>query len=138
MNSIYDVARQNFAKALLDWTSVPLALLAYSGGPEFHPEDRTVGEINAHGTTLFVKQSQDIITQTVDAQGYLQTDNVVFETVPVGPPITHFVMISQGTSLASSLPILYIDEADEMPFAPNGLDVVVTPDWFANRGWGRV
>ena len=33
--------------------------------------------------------------------------------------------------------VLFIDEAVELPFAPNGLDMVVTPDWSKNRGWWR-
>ena len=30
-----------------------------------------------------------------------------------------------------------IDEAFELPFVPNGLDLVIQPDWLSARGWFR-
>jgi hypothetical protein len=133
VNSIYDTARQRFALALIDWSTAPLVLLAYSGEPVFHAEDATITDITDRGETLLISTSQDIVTQNVSAQGYLQTDNVVFEAVPIGYPITHFIM-----TLSAVTPLLFIDEAYDLPFVPNGLDVVVTPDWLEQRGWGRL
>ena len=37
----------------------------------------------------------------------------------------------------SSRLILFVDEAMELPFTPNGLDLLITPDWLAQRGWFR-
>ena len=70
---------------------------------------------------------------TVSSEGYLQTTNVVFEEVPIGFPITHFVM-----TLSAQVPLLFVDEALNLPAEPNGLDIIVTPDWLARRGWGRL
>jgi hypothetical protein len=57
---------------------------------------------------------------------------VLLPAVPVGPLVTWFTMTKAGTDL-----ILYIDDAEGLPFTPNGLDVPVTPDWLSNRGWFR-
>jgi hypothetical protein len=137
-NSIYDSARYRFGKALLDWSTAPLFLLAYSGTPVFYPEDTAVSDITARAETLMVSQSQAIAGKNVTLQGFLQTGPVVFEEVPIGPPITHFIMVSQSALLPAAIPLLYIDVAENMPYVPNGLDIVVTPDWLEQRGWGRL
>ena len=49
----------------------------------------------------------------------------------IGDPITFFTM-SDGLDL-----VLYIDEALDLPFIPNGLDMVVQPDWLDQRGWWK-
>jgi len=133
MNSIYDIARFRFAMAQLDWTQAPLILLAYSGTPLFVPEDQTIAQIDGRGQTLRIANSQAILSKAVSAEGYLQTGNVMFDAIPIGPPVTHFIM-----SLSATTPILFIDEAYDLPFEPNGLDVIITPDWLEQRGWGRV
>lgn len=133
MNTIYDIARNRFALAMINWSDAPLFLLAYSGEPEFVPDDETISEITARGNTLLLSTSQPITNRSVSLQGYLQTGNVVFEEVAIGFPITHFLMTLSGVT-----PLLYIDDAMNLPFEPNGLDVVVTPDWLERRGWGRL
>lgn len=138
MNSIYDIARYQFAVAMINWQTAPLVLLAYSGEPEFVPEDTSINDITTRGNTLMVKQSQTVLGKNVTTQGYLQTADVVFETVPVGFPITHFIVANKPSTLPLATPLLYIDEAENLPFTPNGLDIVVTPDWLAHRGWGRL
>lgn len=133
MNDIYDTARQRFALGLIDWSIAPLVLLAYSGEPVFYAGDDTIAGIDARGETLRISTSQAVLQQSVSDEGYLQTGTVTFIEVPIGPPITHFIM-----SLNAGVPLLYVDEAHELPFTPNGLDVVVTPDWLDERGWGRL
>jgi hypothetical protein len=132
-NTIYDIARNWFALARIDWTVANLILLAYAGPPIFHPEDETVADIAAHGETTLIGTSQAMLTQTVSREGYLQTSNVVIPNVPIGDPLTHFVM-----TLSANTPLLFIDDATDLPFTPNGLDIVVTPDWLERRGWGRL
>ncbi len=137
-NTIYDIARSQFAKAQLNWLTAPLRLLAYTGNPEFVPEDDVIEDITARGNTMLISTSQDIITQGVDVHGYLMTDNVVFEKVPIGYPITHFIMVSMPGAVDAAMPILFVDDAEDLPFTPDGLDIVVTPDWLYHRGWGRL
>ena len=64
---------------------------------------------------------------------------VVIPAVPIGAPLTHFIMATYGQpAWSDGVPLLYLDEVLNLPFEPNGLDVVVTPDWLQQRGWGRV
>jgi len=138
VNNIYDTARFKFATAGLNWNTAPLFLLAYSGNPDFHAEDGFISDITTRATTTFVQQSQAIIGKNVSPQGYLQTGTVMFEEVPIGLPITHFIMASVPAALSAGVPLLFFDEAYDLPFTPNGLDIPVTPDWFQQRGWGRL
>jgi hypothetical protein len=32
---------------------------------------------------------------------------------------------------------LFIDDAEGLPFTPNGLDVLIEPDWLLERGWAK-
>jgi hypothetical protein len=41
-----------------------------------------------------------------------------------------------GTTASSQL-LLYIDEAWDLPWTANGLDLPVQPDWLAMEGWFR-
>ena len=75
--------------------------------------------------------SLPITSQTVAPDGTAQTNQVIIPGVPIGAPITFFTM-----SDADQL-ILFIDEAVELPFVPNGLDMVVQPDWLEQRGWWK-
>ena len=137
-NTIYDIARMQFAKAQINWLTAPLTLLGYSGNPDFHPADDVISKITARGNTLRIAVSQDIVMQGVTVEGYLQTDNVLFPKVPIGYPLTHMIMVSMPALVEDAVPLLFIDEAEDLPFTPDGLDIVITPDWLEHRGWGRL
>jgi hypothetical protein len=130
VNGIYDQARYQLLTAQLDWRAVPLVLSAWGGTPLFDPTDETVADIIAHGFTE-IGTSMPITHQTVSTDGTAQTDPVLIPAVPIGPSVTWF------TFAAASQLILFIDDADELPFVPNGLDLIVQPDWLAGRGWWR-
>ena len=139
MNTIYDIARSQFAKAQIDWRTAPLRVLAYTGNPDFHHADTDIATITTRGNTLRISISLDIITQAVGPEGYLMTDNVVFREVAIGYPLTHMIMVLMpGTDVELAVPLLFIDDAEDLPFTPDGLDIVVTPDWLQHRGWGRL
>ena len=139
VNTIYDIARMQFAKAQINWMTAPLRLLAYTGNPDFHPADTAISEITTRGNTLRISTSLDIVTQNVSTEGFLMTDNVVLPKVPIGYPVTHFIMVLMpGTDPEMAVPLLFIDDAEDLPFTPDGLDIVVTPDWLEHRGWGRL
>lgn len=137
-NDIYDIARYRFATAQLNWTTVPLRLLAFSGTPDFNPDDTSVNNITDRAEMVFVKESQAVVHATVSQDGYLQTDQIVIPVAPVGVEITSFVFVVRAASVPTSVPLLFFDDALNLPFTANGLDIVVTPDWLQQRGWGRV
>lgn len=98
----------------------------------FVPTDTSIYDITARGDTVLVKTSLPITVKTVSADGTAQTNGVVVPEVPIGPNITHFTLHEAFGNL-----ILFIDEALNLPFTPNGLDLVVQPDWLEQRGWFR-
>lgn len=134
MNSIYDVSRRSLLLAALNWTTTDLVMLAFSGTPVFDPTDANMAEVvvttpDLAGTSLAVTG------RTVTTDGIAQTDPIVIPGVPVGPDITFFVLAKNTGLFDTSMPILFIDDAFELPFVPNGLDLVVQPDWLSARGW---
>jgi hypothetical protein len=130
-NAIYDVARYRLLTANLDWTALNLQLAALGGTPEFVPEDEEIIDITNRGKPL-LGVSMPIPIKSVAVNGTAQTGPVVIPTVPVGQNVTHFAMTEASGAL-----ILFIDEAIELPFVPNGLDMVIQPDWLQQRGWWR-
>jgi hypothetical protein len=138
MNTIYDTARYRFATAQLNWTTQKIVLIVWSGPPTFVATDTKITDIITRATTVAAGHSLQILKQTVSIDGYLQTDQVVVPSVPPGPTLTHFIMASFVTSWNDGFPILYVDDVMNLPFDPNGLDIIVQPDWLQQRGWGRV
>ena len=136
-NAIYDTARYRFAIANIDWRAADTLLVAWSGVPDFLPGDPTVAAIKARGNTE-LGRSLAITAKTVAAAGNLQTNNVVIPAIAAGPTITWFTMCLAQALADSAVPLLFIDDAENLPFACNGIDVTVQPDWAESRGWGRL
>jgi hypothetical protein len=136
LNSIYDPARYRLPLSLLNWTTMDLMLTAWAGLPTFVPTNNYISDIVANGN-VERGSSLTITPKTVTPDGTTQTGPVIIPAVPIGTPITFFTMSERkGTHELSEL-ILFIDEADFLPFDPNGLDIIVQPDWMLNRGWWR-
>lgn len=136
MNQIYDVSRRSLLLAQLNWPAANLVLYAFQGVPAFDPTDAIMTDVLAT-TPGLAGTSQPVTGKTVTLDGVAQTDPIVITAVPVGPDITFFVLGVDLGSMGTSRPVLYIDDAFELPFVPNGLDLVVQPDWLSDRGWFR-
>lgn len=136
MNSIYDIARRWTHVSQFDWPTLDMVLCAFSGTPAFFPTDVTLAQVVSHGV-VYVNGSLDLTGQSVSADGTCQSGPAVIPLVPVGPDVTHFVLFKKLAPANTSQPILFIDDAEGLPFAPNGLDMVVQPDWLQGRGWFR-
>lgn len=137
-NSIYDGARYRFATGQLDWRAANLRLLAMQGTPNFVAADATVQALITRAISTVFATSQVIPNKSVSSDGYLISDSALFPTPAVSTPITSFIMVLYGVDVPTSIPLLFIDTALNLPFTPNGLDVVVQPDWMQHRAWGRV
>ena len=138
MNGIYDLARYQLLTAQFDWQTIPLVLSAWGGTPMFVPTDQTIADVASHGSPE-LGTSIPITAQSVAINGTAQTNHVLIPPIlPAGPIVTWFTMSRQyPTTHAFSQPILFIDEADELPFDPRGLEIIVQPDWLDERGWFR-
>lgn len=124
------------ATATFNWPQLSLVLTAWGGIPVFDPTHTTIATIAAAGP-VDLGRSLGIGHQTVAADGSCQSDNVVIPTPPIGQDVTFFTMSELQTDYAASKLLFFIDDAKVLPFTPNGLDLIVTPDWLENRGWFR-
>lgn len=133
-NNIYDIARYQLMTAALNWPTINLQLVAWSGTPTFIAGDKLLSDIKARGN-IELGYSMVIAAGTVATDGTGQTDDILIPSVPIGPTVTWFTMGRVGAPHDAGQLILYIDDAVNLPFVPNGLDLLVTPDWLQNRGW---
>lgn len=117
-----------------DWNALTLGLIALSGTPTFVATDTTLTLVMSHGA-VNEGVSLAVTGQNVLTDGTVQTDPIVIPGITVGPDVTHFVLIKKHVTIGLSMPIEFIDDADGLPFVPNGLDLTVQPDWLAQRGW---
>jgi hypothetical protein len=129
VNTLYDVARYKMLTGALNWTTQPLILALITGAPDFVAGDTALSDITGRGHTAW--QSFTITVQTVAADGTAQTNAVLVPAAPPGTMISWMVISAAGTL------VLYVDDAQGLPFATNGLDMVIQPDWSLNRGWFR-
>jgi len=132
MSEIYDIARRSLLIGALPWLTTDLVLSAFGGTPLFDPTHDSMADIIAiNGAPLGT--SLAVTGNGATADGVAQTDPIVIPAVPIGPDVTWFVL-AVGPS---TMPVLFIDDAQELPFVPNGLDLVVSPDWAYQQGWFR-
>lgn len=135
-NQPYDVARFRMLTANLDWPNLNLVLSLWSGTPAFVATHQLISHIKgAGGNELGV--SLPVTLTSVPASGYAVTNNIVVPEVPIGPSVTWMTMSERVSPHDNSKLLLFIDEALDLPFVSNGLDIVITPDWLNQRGWFR-
>jgi hypothetical protein len=136
MNKLYDAARQRMLLGTLDWTALDLVLVALSGTPVFNATDSTVNAVSAHGAVI-AGYSASLANKSVTSTGYAKSGPAVVTALAVGPNVTHFVIAERQSPSGNSKPLYYIDDAHSLPYVPNGLDLIVQPDWLSEQGWFR-
>lgn len=137
MNGIYDTARLRLLNAQLDWPTLDLVLSAWSGTPDFVATDQTLADIKGRSHAE-IAVSLPISGLATSLDGTAQSDDVLLPLVPIGPDVTWFTMAERNAVHDSSDLILFITETvPALPFVPNGLDLLLSPDWSLNRGWWR-
>jgi hypothetical protein len=135
-NNLYDAQRRFMLLSNFNWTTMALRLLAWSGTPSFVATDTTVNNLIGRGYTIR-GTSLDVLGKAVTTTGVAQTSAITIPDVPVGNNITWFTMVKFNASPNAQELILFIDDAFELPFVPNGNDMLVRPDWAQERGWFR-
>lgn len=137
MNALYALPRELLLKAALNWPTLAIYIQAWRGSYAFNEAHVTSADVTAAGGAL-VQTSLAATGAVVRPGGYGRTDPILLPTVPASPnPIT-FLTLSEITTLPGTHRlILFIDEAEGLPFVPNGLDQPVQPDWLNARGWFR-
>jgi hypothetical protein len=136
VSSIYDAARVRLLTGNFDWLSFDMLVVAWGGVPTFVPTDIQISELIARGNTK-LGVSLPVTSQSVSSDGTAQTNQIVIPGVPIGQQVTHLTVCERATTEDQSQLILFVPDAVELPFDPNGLDMVVNPDWLEMRGWWR-
>lgn len=137
MNQLYNKARYQMVTGVFNWPALDLVLTAWGGTPNYVQTDAMLTDIIGRGLGVVLGHSLPVTTKSVAPDGTVQTNQVVIPTVPIGQNVTWFTFSKRAGVLTASEPLYYIDDADELPFVPNGLDLVINPDWVQARGWFR-
>lgn len=135
-NQLYDNARYRMVTGHFDWPAIDLVLTVWSGTPDYVQDDEFISEIVARGLATPQAHSQPVTFKSVAPDGTVQTNQVVVQAVPVST-ITWFTLSMRAATVLQSELLYYVDVAEVLPFASNGLDMVVNPDWVQARGWFR-
>lgn len=135
-NALYDNAAYKMMTGTFNWLTTELALVALTGVPEYDPAHLTVADLVAAGAVV-VGVSLPILGRTVATDGTGQTDTVVIPGITAGTEVTWFVLCTNNADINLGNVVLFVDEAEVIPFQANGLDITVQPDWTGQRGWFR-
>jgi hypothetical protein len=137
MTQPYDSAREKLLNGMLVWTACGLQLQAWTAGT-FDPAHKKVSDLVAAGGVSSSVSTQTV-TQWVAPGGYAASQAIILPGTgfTVGEIVSFLTLNdTQGALLDPEL-ILFIDDAETLPFVANGLDLTVTPDWILKRGWWR-
>lgn len=132
-NQLYSADRVKFINGGFNWPSLPARLDAWRGSYVFDEAHASIADITAAGGVQVVV-GLALSGKIAKPGGYAASNPAILPTVPVGAPVTFLVLMD---TTGTPVPIAYIDDAQGLPFTPNGLDQVVQPDWLQLRGWFR-
>ncbi len=133
MNQLFAIPRQRLLKALWNWETVAVRLLAFNTAYTFNEDHTTVSQIGAP-----LAQSELLTGKVATVKGYARSNAAYFTSIGVAAPVTFFVLAEDiGGASSTWKPMAYIDEAEGLPFTPNGAEKTVVPDWITNQGWFR-
>lgn len=130
-NALYDLGRQAFLQADIDWLVDNIKVTLVRG---YTPNTAThdfLDDVTSNGGTL-VATSANFASKTA-AAGVADAADVTFSTVPAGAACQHLVIYKDTGTPATSPLIALIDTATGLPLTPNGGDVTVQWDNGANR-----
>jgi hypothetical protein len=139
MSALYDSIRERLLYGTFSWQTADLEVEAWSAGV-FDPKHIRVSDITAAGGVKQSKSTLLVGPPWVVAGGYAAADSVILpgSGFTVGATISYLTLSDKsGSNTSDPLLILFIDDAEGLPFVANGLDYVVTPDWLLRRGWWR-
>lgn len=124
-NSLYNLARHDFASALIDWagiTTIKVALID-SGTYTFVATHQYWSSASAG----LVGTAVALTSRAVTALGACDADDTTFTAVSGASVEALIIYIDTGTAGTSRL-VAYIDTATGLPITPNGGDIIVIWD----------
>jgi hypothetical protein len=134
-NGLYNAARVKMVAAQFDWAGFLVVFFAYRATSTYvFDPTHGISDIGAPDAV-----SEAVLHQTITPTGYCRSDPVQFNNVAAGADIKFLVIAEKGVGGAAGAwsPVCYFDQGIDLPFVPNGNDIIVRPDWLADRGWFR-
>lgn len=128
-NQLYDLGREKFAKAQINWeTDVIKAVLVDTGAYTFSQAHEFLSSV-AVGARI---SSAVALTGKSAALGACDANDVTFPSVS-GTTIEAIVIYKEGASDAASPLLAFIDTATGLPITPNTGDIICNWDNGTNR-----
>jgi hypothetical protein len=118
MNFKYNLAREKFLTAQLDWLSVDIKLLVVDATYNASPADEFVADISV---AAIVARTTNASTKTA-TDGYARAIPFQLFSLLHGQEIVAAVLYEDTGDDATSTLIAYVDDGIVFPFLPLGLD----------------
>lgn len=129
-NILYDLGRESFLNAEIDWTDDDIKV-ALVDGDDYTPSVSTDQFLDDIAGGAVVATSGNLGSKTTTA-GVADAADFTFTSV-TGDECEYLVIYQDTGSAATSRLIGIIDSATNLPVIPNGGDITVTWDSGANR-----
>ena len=129
-NALYDLGREAFLNADIDWTAdnIKIALL---DGADYTPNLATHDFLNDVPGGAIVATSGNLASKTTTA-GVADAADVTFSSVTGDQ--SEYILIYKDTGVSSTSNLIaLIDTATNLPVTPNGGDITVSWDNGANK-----
>lgn len=134
-NKLYGVSKSKMLSADFDWNATDWRLTAWSGTPDYSLADITIGNITARGLATLRGYGLSLTGKTFGSAGIARSNPAVIPGITAGFTITFFVLCKFNATQLLSEPLMYIDDAVNLPWVSNGLDLTVQPDLAQGGGW---
>lgn len=129
-NKLYPLAREAFARALVDWMGDNIRVAAVNASYVYSAAHQTVTDLGPN----IVARSPNLASKSVTG-GVLNSDPALFAAL-TGATVRYLVVFLWSGADATSLLLYYIDTANVLPTIPIGIDVTVQPD--PPTGWMQI
>jgi hypothetical protein len=130
MNVLYPSAKQMLLEAQLNWLTDPIyAILLDTGFYTYSPNHTSLADIDGQA---FIRSST-VLTGRSSLLGAADANDLDFDPVLGGPIIRAMILVKDGGTAAGSKLVAYIDQAVNLPYTPDGRNIVVIWDNGPNR-----
>lgn len=117
-------------EAQLNWLTDPIyAILMTSTRYTFSPNHVSLADIDGDA---FIASSP-VLTGRTTTDGAADAEDISFDPVLGGPIIDCMILVRDGGTAANSKLVAYIDQAYNLPYTPDGRQIVVIWDNGPNR-----
>ena len=125
MNALYPSAKQLLLEAKLNWLSDPIyGILLDTNFYTFSPNHASLADIDDQA---FVKSSAYLTGRTT-TNGVADANDLSFDPITGGPIVQAVILVKDGGTAIETKLIAYIDTAANLPYTPDGKNIVVVWD----------